>query len=249
MASERQENSPDNPWWGEHVHRYQLVNFYVPANSTILDIACGTGFGSHLLAKQGYQVHGADLSKSTIDLCQKAFKWPSLQFLTADATALPFPDAYFDAVISFETIEHTTQYEKVLQEFKRVLKPGGRILISTPNIRINSPDGVVRNPYHTQEWNYEELKALLKSVYQEAHIYGQQYKRYKQTKGLRYFIGKRVEQLFYLRGVRKLPLSLQNLVMQTLISKPMYPLTEDYALVEDLHEINSCKTFVAVCRP
>lgn len=248
MASERQENNPDNPWWGEHVHRYELVSTYVPANARILDIACGSGFGAHLLAKKGFDVTGADLSQETVEICQRNFKYPSLRFTQADATALPFENSQFDAVVSFETIEHTTHYKKVLEEFKRVLKPEGIILISTPNIKVNSPDGVVRNPYHTQEWNYEELKMILSDAYPKIELYGQEYQRYKNKNGFKARFARSIESFFYVRGVRKLPLNLQNLVIQALIQKPMYPVVADYGLVEAYNEIITCKTFVAVCR-
>ncbi len=249
MASERQENSPDNPWWGEHVQRYELVSTYVPANARILDIACGSGFGSHLLAEKGFDVTGADLSQETVNACESGFKHPSLRFIQADATALPFANQHFDAIVSFETIEHTTQYKKVLEEFKRVLKPQGIILISTPNIKVNSPDGIVRNPYHTQEWNYEELSTLLSEAYSKIQLYGQEYQRYKNKNGIRSHLARITERFFYLRGVRKLPLKLQNLFIQALIQKPMYPVVADYGLVEAYSEIITCKTFLAVCRP
>lgn len=247
MSSERQENSPDNPWWGEHVHRYELAFPYLKSASRVLDIACGSGFGSFMLSEKGHSVTGADLSEETIQQCRKEFKNARLEFVVADATSLPFANEYFDAIVSFETIEHTTKYREVLSEFKRVLKKDGIILISTPNIVVNSPDGVVRNPFHTQEWNYMELSEILRAAYPNVKIYGQSYQRYKHLRGLKGRIGKLTENLLYLRGVRKLPLSQQNWIMQILTGKPMYPVVEDYALVSEPGEINACKTFFAVC--
>lgn len=248
MSSERQENSPDNPWWGEHVHRYEVALAYLSPGSRILDIACGSGFGSYLFAEKGHNVIAADLSEETILQCKKDFQHPQLNYVVADATKLPFPDEHFDAVVSFETIEHTTQYTEVLSEFKRVTKRNGLILISTPNILINSPDGVVRNPYHTQEWNYKQLSEILKAAYPEVKIYGQAYQRYSNRSGLKNKLAQFTENFLYLRGVRKLPLRIQNVIIRSLIGKPMYPLAEDYTMVSELKEINFCKTFFAVCR-
>lgn len=248
MSSERQENSPDNPWWGEHVHRYETVSAYVPVGAKVLDIACGSGFGSYHLATEGYQVTGADLSEETLTVCWNEFTHPHLSFVCANAAELPFPSEHFDAIVSFETIEHTTRYKEVLLEFKRVLKKSGVILISTPNICVNSPDGIVRNPYHTQEWNYTELQHLLQEAFPSVKIFGQEYQRYHASSGINYSLAKNLEKWMYLRGVRKLPLRFQNTVINSLIKKPMYPIAGDYGWVEDLKRIEACKTFFAVCR-
>ncbi|MBL7930668.1 MAG: class I SAM-dependent methyltransferase, partial [Bacteroidia bacterium] len=238
----------DNPWWGEHVHRYEVALSYLSPGSSVLDIACGSGFGSYLLAKNGHTVNGADLSEETILQCNQEFQHPQLKYTKADATKLPFPDEHYDAVVSFETIEHTRQYLEVLQEFKRVVKKNGIILISTPNILVNSPDGVVRNPYHTQEWNYRELNDLLLATYPSVKIYGQSYSRYNGKSGIKNKLAKLTENTLYLRGIRKLPLGIQNGLMQSLINKPMYPLASDYSMVSEQKEIEACKTFFAVCR-
>jgi ubiquinone/menaquinone biosynthesis C-methylase UbiE len=247
MSSERQADHADNPWWGEHVHRYLEAIKLIQGKSKVLDIACGTGFGSFLLAEKGFHVTGADISEDTIKACAAKYKHANLNFIAADGTKLPFADETFDAVISFETIEHTKAFREMLSEFKRVTKNNGLVIISTPNILVNSPDGVVRNPYHTQEWNYKELDILLKEIFPEVKISGQEYIRYRKKK-FRMALGQMAENFMYLRGVRKLPLSLQNAVMKMLINKPMYPLADDYALTNETDQIIKCKTFFAICR-
>ncbi|PBQ32561.1 hypothetical protein CNR22_12530 [Sphingobacteriaceae bacterium] len=248
MSSERQENSVDNPWWGEHVHRYNMVFEYIRTPVVALDIACGSGFGADRMASHGLQVTGADISEEAIKQCKKSFKRNNLNFIQADATALPFEDTYFDTIVSFETIEHTTHYLEVLKEFKRTIKTGGIIFLSTPNRTINTPEGSAKNPFHTQEWNYEELQAVLNSVYPQVTILGQQYTRYKHRKSLGAKLAQLTERFFYLRGIRKLPLAFQDYVMRALSGIPMYPTEEDYELVSDLSEIKTCKTFFAICK-
>lgn len=248
MSSERQENSADNPWWGEHVHRYKVVFDYVRKPGVALDIACGNGFGADLMASKGLQVTGADISDEAIEECKKKFKHPDLNFINADATALPFPDNHFDTIVSFETIEHTTHYLEVLKEFKRTIKSEGLIFLSTPNRIINTPEGTARNPFHTQEWTYEELKNILTSIYPDVTLMGQSYIRYKNKRGLKAGIAKLAESFFYLRGIRKLPLSLKNVIMHMLFDVPMYPTDHDYDMISDVQEIKKCKTFVAICR-
>jgi len=132
----------------------------------------------------------------------------------------------------------------MLSEFKRVTKKDGLVIISTPNILVNSPDGVVRNPYHTQEWNYEQLDSLLKEFFADVKLTGQEYARYGNGK---MSVGKMAEKILYMRGVRKLPLKMQDAIMKMLIGKPMYPLPEDYSLTAEKNRIIKCKTFFAVC--
>jgi ubiquinone/menaquinone biosynthesis C-methylase UbiE len=247
-SSERQENSSDNPWWGEHVHRYYEALKLVDNNAFVMDIACGTGFGSSLLAEKAASVTGCDISKEAIEYCNQHFKRKNLKFNIEDGTKLSFSDAAFDIVISFETIEHTTEFHKMLDEFRRVLKSSGRAIISTPNFPVNSPSGIVTNPYHTQEFTYNELKEMLSAHFTEVNIFGQKYARYDYIQGLKGSIGNGVESVLYKRGVRKLPLSVQDAVMKMIIGKPMYPQPDDYKMVSEKEEILLCKTFYAVCK-
>lgn len=249
MASERQDHNEISPWWGEHVHRYLVALNYVKPNDNLLDLACGNGFGSKLLSeKTTGNVIGGDISEKTIAYCRSTFKnVRNLTFELIDGTNMPFADEHFNLIVSFETIEHTTQYMKMLSEFNRTVVTNGYVIISTPNIVVNSPGGKVLNPYHTQEFNYEQLRAVLEAFFKEVKIYGQQYTRYKEAT-LRNKTGQLLEKLLYLRGVRKLPLPLQNSIMKTIVGKPMYPMPEDYTMTDNTHDLLKCKTFFAVCR-
>lgn len=250
MSSERQLDDTNNPWWGEHLHRYEEAAKLLPHKSlTILDIACGSGFGSDYLAQLGNTLVGADLSEATIEDCQGKFHRDNLSFKIIDGTNIQYTDESFDVVISFETIEHTTEYQKMLNEFKRVVKKDGLIIISTPNFIINSPTGVVTNPYHTQEWIYEDLLKILNHTFSNVKLLGQKYIRYSSKLNLRYKIGQLVENIFYLRGIRKLPIAFQDGIMKMVIDEPMYPLSNNYLLTETIDDIKKCKTFFAICKP
>lgn len=248
MSSERQENK-NNPWWGEHIHRYEQVTRYIQPPGRILDLACGSGFGSHFLAKKGFQVTGGDISSAAIEISRSAFSDPNLEFKEINATRIPYADEYFDAVVSFETIEHTTEFLEVLKEFRRVCKKGGIIIISTPNFLVNSPGGNIINPYHTQEWTYEQLKKLLEDVFSNVELLGQHYSRYDNRQGMRFKIGKFIEKVLYLRGIRKIPIKIQDHLMKIVAGLPMYPTEKDYSLVNGPEKIKLCKTFFAVCKP
>lgn len=246
MASERQLLSND-PWWGEHVHRYNEVLPLMGKNDTVLDLACGTGFGSDILAQHTTgEVIGGDIAAEAVEECSRTWKRPNLKFAVLDGTALPYPDMHFDKVISFETIEHTTAYREMLREFHRVLKPGGIAFISTPNFPINSPSGKVTNPYHTQEFTYDELKNVLEDVFGNLDMKGQKYSRYDSGKVPK--IGKLVDWFFNIIGIRKLPYQVKNSVSKFFTRKPFYPEADDYTMVGAKADILKCKTFFCLCR-
>ncbi|MDF2450172.1 MAG: class SAM-dependent methyltransferase [Bacteroidota bacterium] len=250
MSSERQLDNTNTPWWGEHLHRYEeAVRLFSGKKLKVLDIACGSGFGSNFLVQAGNTVFGGDLSEETISDCKNKFKHSQLSFEQMDGTALPYPDIFFDAVISFETIEHTTDYQKMLNEFKRVVKKEGLVILSTPNFLVNSPHGVIINPYHTQEWKYEEVLAILNNTFSDVKLLGQKYSRYSNKPQVKYKIGRIIERLLYTKGIRKLPIVFQDRIMKMIIGEPMYPLSCDYSFTEDINEIKACKTFFAICKP
>jgi ubiquinone/menaquinone biosynthesis C-methylase UbiE len=249
MASERQANAENSPWWGEHLHRYEVVERELAGSDSILDLACGTGYGAALLARKTKgKVIGGDLSEEALERCRAS--WGSernLEFRKLDGTGLDFPAGSFEKVVSFETIEHTRDFDLMLSEFNRVLKPGGSAFISTPNFPVSSPGGVVTNPYHTQEFALEEFMALMEKNFSAPKIYGQKYVRYESESGPLPTIAKGAEWILYQRGFRKIPLGVQNGIMNTLLGKPQYPLPGDFSLVRDEAEIRKCKTLFAIC--
>jgi ubiquinone/menaquinone biosynthesis C-methylase UbiE len=250
MSSERLLHKNYNGWTGEHLHRYEEAARFIKSTDKVLDIACGTGYGTHLITtKTKGTVVGGDIDNEAIEECKK--EWvnppPNLSFQQMDGTCLPFEDASLDVVISFETIEHTTQYHEMIGEFVRVLKKGSYALISTPNILINSPTGIVENKFHTQEFTYEELDSILKKHFSSFKIYGQEYNRYKDQSGMHYSIAHTLENILLKRGIRKVPMGIQNAVMKSLIGKILYPQANDYELSSDVQTIKSCRTLFAIC--
>jgi ubiquinone/menaquinone biosynthesis C-methylase UbiE len=248
MSSERQLLEKKSPWWGEHVHRYDVAVKRLKGNEKILDIACGTGFGSDILAQYTKNtVIGGDIVPEVVAECRETWHRPNLKFEVLDGTKLPYEDGYFDVIVSYETIEHTTQYVEMLNEFNRVLKPNGTAFISTPNFPINSPSGKVTNPYHTQEFTYDELDKILRGAFKNVDITGQEYSRYRNAS-----FGKNmasvIETVLLQRGIRKIPMSWQDGLMKGLIGKQLYPDVEDYTMVSDKNALMHCKTFFAICK-
>ena len=248
MSSERQLLVYNDPWWGEHIHRYNEVLPYLEKDDIVLDLACGTGFGTNILAAcTNGKVVGGDISAEAIEECKRQYHKSNIEFRILDGTRLEFSDNYFDIVVSFETIEHTAGYAKMLAEFARVLKPGGRLILSTPNAAITSPNGIIGNPYHIQEFRYGELKNLLTGLFADPQVYGQRYSRYDNS-SFRKKLGCFFEKLMLAFGIRKLPYRMRSGFMKLFFGYSLYPTPEDFLLEVNEKKIDEqAPVLFAVC--
>ena len=143
----------------EHVARYRFARERV--RGRVLDVACGTGYGTAMLGAVGVDV--------SLDALRYARRHPA-RYVAADAARLPFGRGDFDAVVSFETIEHVADPARFVAECVRVLKPGGRLLVSTPNRELWSP----RSPkplqrHHVKEFTKREFLEVLRPLEVELH--------------------------------------------------------------------------------
>jgi len=162
------------PMLQEHIIRYQFAKPYIQ-NAVVLDAGCGCGYGTHHLATEGAQrVIGIDISPDAISYSQKRYPAPNLSFQVMDVTAPTFGDEMFDTVVCLEVFEHIPNYEKLLVESRRILKPGGRLVISTPNKEIFSPDQEEPiNPWHIREFRKEEFETLLRKHFDDVQFWSQ----------------------------------------------------------------------------
>ncbi len=145
----------------EHYHRYCLARDLV-AGRDVLDVASGEGYGAALLAGVARSVVGVEIDAASVRHAQSAYDRPNLRFVQGDAMRMPLPDACVDVVASFETLEHLPDHEAFLSEIRRVLRPSGLLLISTPDRHVYSAPGRPPNPYHVLELTAPELGALLR---------------------------------------------------------------------------------------
>ncbi len=157
----------------EHFHRYVLCSEIVKGK-TVLDIASGEGYGSNILAKYAERVIGVDISSEAIEFARSKYYTPNLNFMAGDATKIPLADASVDVVVSFETIEHHDKHEEMMSEIKRVLRPSGLMILSSPNKQIYSDNaGGNHNHYHIKELYYNELHSLVGKYFKYTNYYGQ----------------------------------------------------------------------------
>src|SRR5579862_6931319 len=147
--------------WLEHWHRYHFATS-LARDKRVLDAACGEGYGSALLSIAATSVVGLDAADEAIAHARTAYgDLRGLRFEQGDCAALPFADASFDLVVSFETIEHITAQREFLGEVRRVLAPGGLLLLSSPNKAEYTDRRRYNNPYHVAELYRGELVDLL----------------------------------------------------------------------------------------
>ena len=152
----------------EHVNRYIFASNFVN-NKIVLDAACGTGYGSNYLSNYATTVYGIDIDNDTIEKNKRIYNKNNLIFSCGSIYHLPYEDNMFDVIISFETIEHVDDGDKVLSEFKRVLKSDGILIISTPNKQI-SFDNKIINPFHKHEYFENEFQELLLGYFKNVII-------------------------------------------------------------------------------
>lgn len=139
-------------------------------NMRVLDAACGTGYGSYSLAAQARSIVGVDRDLPTIREARRCYHRSNLCFLPMDCLTLAFKDASFDAVLSFETIEHVANASQFLRGITRVLTPDGWLVLSTPNGK--SAGAVPENPFHHREYTRDELQALLAEYFYSVRLFG-----------------------------------------------------------------------------
>ena len=163
-----------DPWFQEHIARYHKLLEY-KLGSYVLDIACGSGYGTKFISESGSKVLGVDQSSSTImDNIRKFSNNSNLAFQSGDAEKLTFAQNSFSSVVSFETIEHLTNPEEFLKGVRDILQSDGLFFVSTPNALITKPiNGIPSNPYHVKEYTPDELLLLLSSFFRVLEVYGQ----------------------------------------------------------------------------
>jgi SAM-dependent methyltransferase len=141
----------------EHRQRYEFVAEQC-RGLRVLDVACGVGYGSQILAERGAaSVVGVDISQEAVDIARTRFAHPNVEYRVGDARKLEFLRQRFDVAISFETIEHLADPKALIEAVHGVLNPGGLFACSTPNPDFHNKS--CENPYHLCELNYADFES------------------------------------------------------------------------------------------
>jgi 2-polyprenyl-3-methyl-5-hydroxy-6-metoxy-1,4-benzoquinol methylase len=167
--------------WGDqqlfacHRARYEFAADYVRGRR-VLDIGCGEGYGSAMLSRSAPEVVGVDYSPAAISHARQAYQGQNLRFESGDARQLTFSSGAFDAVTCFEVIEHIEDDESLLASVARVLRPGGWLILSTPNALVDVLFDAVRKEkyeYHVNSLAPRELARRVGRHFCQVKLYGQ----------------------------------------------------------------------------
>ena len=158
--------------WNEHISRYTFAG-RLARRKRVLDVGCGAGYGTAELAQTAREATGMDVSAEAVGYAQEHYGRPNVRFELGSATEMPFADASFDLVVAFEVIEHLENWPQLLTEARRVLAPGGQLVVSTPNklYYAESREQSGPNPFHTHEFEIEEFRAALGEVFPHVSMF------------------------------------------------------------------------------
>jgi SAM-dependent methyltransferase len=151
-------------WWHSHV-RYLFAR-ELAAGRRVLDLACGNGFGTVVLAEVAKDVVGGDVSAEAVATAQRLNPRPNVRYQHVTRPPFPFADAAFDLIVCLETIEHMHAPEQApfVAELSRVLAPDGVLVLSTPDRDTERAHALMTeepNPYHLHTPSAAELDQLL----------------------------------------------------------------------------------------
>jgi SAM-dependent methyltransferase len=162
----------ENYWYRRHLVVYEWIAARV-AGLHVLDMACGEGYGSEVLARSAASVVGVDGNPEAHEHARLKYSRPGLSFEWGAVDRWGELGA-FDAVVFLQTIEHVVDPPAVLAHFRRLLARGGVAYVSTPNVLTLAPPGAVKsdNPWHLREYRAEEFTALCRSVFDQVEVLG-----------------------------------------------------------------------------
>jgi SAM-dependent methyltransferase len=150
--------------------RYYFAGQRCEGKRDVLEVACGAGLGLGYLSRRAERVVGLDIDPTNLERARATYKGrPRVEIVEGDAERLPFPDASFDAVILFEAIYYLPSPERFVAEARRVLRPGGELMICTANRDL--PD-FNPSPFSHRYLNPPELAAMLRPLGFEVRMFG-----------------------------------------------------------------------------
>ena len=159
----------------ELMHRrlYEFALQYVEGKR-VVDVGCGEGYGSAMLAGRATSVVGVDISEEAVAHAAAKYSLENVEFRCAPAERLSLPDASFDVLVCLEVIEHARDYVAAVEEMRRVLHPEGTLILSTPNKNVTSPRRPMPlNIYHLHEFTIREARGLLRRYFSEVEFFSQ----------------------------------------------------------------------------
>jgi SAM-dependent methyltransferase len=165
----------ENYWYRRHLAVYEWIGARV-IGKRVLDMACGEGYGSAVLARGAQTVLGVDANPEAFEHARLRYTRQNLSFergMVENHGGVGGTSDY-DAVVFLQTIEHVSDPLAVLRHFRSLLAPGGSLYVSTPNLLTLAPPGAEKssNPWHIKEYRAGEFDALCRSVFGHVELLG-----------------------------------------------------------------------------
>lgn len=154
----------------EHLARYAFAE-RLAGSKRILDAGCGVPYGAAFLARSAAQVFALDNAHEPLCEGRREYAAGNVYYLQGDCANLPLADGSVDVVVAFEVIEHLENWRGLLAEARRVLAPGGQLVVSTPNRLYYGESRDTPNEYHVHEFEFEEFRAELSQVFAHSSIF------------------------------------------------------------------------------
>lgn len=148
-----------------HLKTYKFLTQFV-AGKKVLEIGCGTGYGSHLLAQHASSITAIDYSARTVRYAATRYSGPNLKYAVMSAEQLHFEGQRFDFIFSSEVFEHLHDHDAHMSRIAELLSPDGLCFLATPNPEITE----YMSAYHTHEWTFGELRAFMLKFFSHVEI-------------------------------------------------------------------------------
>ena len=156
----------------EHLHRYCLARDLC-SGLDVLDVGSGEGYGSSILADVARSVTGMHVDPEAVAHARTTYGKEKLHFIQGSALDLPLDDASVDAIVSFETLEHVSEHVQFMAEVKRVLRPGGHLIVSMPERAVCSARGEPVDKFHLLGLSEAEFDSLLRANFKYVSMLNQ----------------------------------------------------------------------------
>ena len=155
----------------EHYFRYRFAQKWVNG-ATVLDCACGTGYGAYILSRKCKEVVGVDRSTEALEMAAVHWASPNIRYVALNIDDLDALQKRFDVIVSFETIEHLGDPVGFIHRAYDRLNEHGCLIVSTPNKDVYR-DGLEPNPFHVHEFSRLEFLDLLSSRFMRIDVFAQ----------------------------------------------------------------------------
>lgn len=156
-----------------HLFAYEFAKKEIPENKFVLEVGCGEGYGTSLLSQNSAKIIAMDVDKNTITHASEKYGAENCVFKLYDGIRIPYEDNTFDAVVSFQVIEHIQDDVNYVSEIYRVLRRDGLFIVTTPNRTYRlKPGQKPLNEFHVREYYRQELENILRKKFSDVSVWG-----------------------------------------------------------------------------